>query len=172
MYAAFMFMGALFGVALSVTVGLFYVLSLGGDFKASLRDAAGQLRDQLTGRRRLQPQQPGEPRVEVDTRVRSLQEELRVVHRLLDQTRGEREAHGQEIRNTADQIRQLQQGVLERDARILDLDGELNQQRGQLQALREQLAERAAELARAQRQARDLQTEIDVLNSGIDLVSR
>ena len=171
MYGAFIFMGALFGVALSVTVGLFYVLSLGGDFQASLRDAAGQLRDRITGRRRYQPQVSGERRVESDNRVRSLQEELRVANRLLDQARAEREAREQQASQGADQLRELQQQVLERDERILALEGQLGQQAPQLQALREQLAERASQLAQAQRQAKDLQMEIEVLHSGVDVVS-
>ncbi|CAG0937847.1 hypothetical protein GPROT2_00022 [Gammaproteobacteria bacterium] len=171
MYGAFIFMGALFGVALSVTVGLFYVLSLGGDFKSSLHDVAGQLRDRLTGRRRYQPQVSGERRVESDNRVRSLQEELRVANRLLDQARAEREAREQQASQGADQLRELQQQVLERDERILALEGQLGQQAPQLQALREQLAERASQLAQAQRQAKDLQMEIEVLHSGVDVVS-
>ncbi|GIK34613.1 MAG: hypothetical protein BroJett010_11720 [Gammaproteobacteria bacterium] len=172
MYGAFIFMGALFGVALSVTVGLFYVLSLGGDFQASLRDAAGQLRDRITGRRRYQPQVTGERRVETDNRVRSLQEELRVANRLLEQARGEREANDQQARQGADQVRELQQAVLEREERILALESQVGQYSPQLQELREQLAERTMQLVQAQRQARDLQMEIEVLNSGVDVVSQ
>lgn len=172
MYGAFIFMGALFGVALSLTLGVFYALSLEGAFKANLRAVAGQVRDRLTGRRRYLPQVDGERRVESDTRIRSLQEELRMANRLLDQARGEREAHGQQSRAAADQTQQLQKDVIERDARMLALEEELRQHGPRLQALREQLAARSAELAQARRELKDLQVELDVLSSGSQLLGR
>lgn len=172
MYAAFIFIGVLFGVAMSITLALFYVLSLGGDFRGNLHAVAIELRDRLTGRRRSAPAAGEGQRVEADPRIRSLQEELRMANRLLDQTRNERETQAAEIARAGERAEQLAAEINERDARILTLETESSRQAPQLQTLREELATRSAELGRARREIKDLQVEIDVLGAGARLVSQ
>lgn len=172
MYAALLIIGFLFGLALALTVGLFYVLSLDGEFKANVRATAVQVRDRVTGRRRYQPAVSGERRVEPDARLRSLQEELRVANRLLDQARAERQAGSDEAGKAAEEARGLRLELDERDLRIASLEDQVKGHAERQEALRQQLAERAEQLARSQRELRDLQTELDVLQSGVDVVNR
>ena len=78
MYVALLIIGVIFGVALAATIGLFYVISLDGEFQANLRATAVALRDRVTGRRRYSPAPGVERRADPDPRLRSMQEELRL----------------------------------------------------------------------------------------------
>lgn len=172
MYAAFIFIGVLFGVAMSITLSLFYVLSLGGDFRANLHSVALELRDRLTGRRRPLQQAAEGQKAEADPRIRSLQEELRMANRLLEQARREREEQVAEVARARERAEEMAGEINERDARILTLETESSRQAPQLEALREELAARTAELGRARREIKDLQVEIDVLGAGAGLVGQ
>ena len=172
MYAGFIFIGVLFGLALTLTVSLFYVLSLDGEFKANIRATAREVRDRITGRRRYVPAVSGERRVEPDPRVRSLQEELRVANRLMEQVRAERQVSAAENHKTSGQTLEMRQGLAERDLRIASLEEQLKMQAERQETLRQQLAERCEQLARSQREVRELQTELDVLQSGVNVVNQ
>lgn len=171
MYAGFILIGVFFGLALALTVGLFYVLGLDGQFRENLEATARVLRDRVTGRRRYVPAVSGERRAEPDPRVRSLQEELRVANRLIEQARAGQQGDAEQARQASEQTATLRQDIIERDQRIVALEDELRAATGSRETLREQLAENAGQLARAQRELRDLQTELDLLQSGVNVVN-
>lgn len=172
MYAGFILIGVFFGLALAVTVGLFYVLGLDGSFRANLEATARELCDRVTGRRRYVPGVTGERRQDVDPRVRSLQEELRLANRLLEQARSGQQSDAEQARRAVEENATLRQDLAARDGRIGELEAQLQAATGRQEALREQLAERAEQLARSQRDVRDLQTELDVLQSGVSVVNQ
>lgn len=172
MYAGFILIGVFFGLALAVTVGLFYVLGLDGSFRANLEATARELCDRVTGRRRYVPGVTGERRQDVDPRVRSLQEELRLANRLLEQARSGQQGDAEQARRAVEENATLRQDLAARDGRIGELEAQLQAATGRQEALREQLAERAEQLARSQRDVRDLQTELDVLQSGVSVVNQ
>jgi hypothetical protein len=86
---AMLIIGVLFGVALSVTVALFAILSMEGRFSDNLRATAGQALRRLTGRgpRPGAGLAAGSRAPEFEARLRTLTEEVRVMQRLLDQTK-------------------------------------------------------------------------------------
>ncbi len=172
MYAGFILIGVIFGLTLALTVGLFYVLSLEGEFKANLRAAGLEVRDRVTGRRRYMPAVSGERRVEPDPRVRALQEELRVANRLMEQVRAEHQASAEQTHQASERTQALHLGLAERDLCIAGLEEQVKTLAERQEALRQQLADRCEQLARSQRDVRDLQTELDVLQSGVDVVNQ
>jgi chromosome segregation ATPase len=161
--------GLLFGVALTLTVGFFAVLSMGGQFGDNLRQAAAEIKARITGtHRKAQAPGPGRP-VEQDARMRALQEEVRVMQRLMDKERVEREGQKEEIRNSLAEVSSLRARVAEREERVVALEAASGEQMTAASKLRDELAERSAELARAKQQVKDLETEINVVQSGAGL---
>lgn len=166
MAQAMFIIGILIGVALSATVALFGVLSMDGRFGDNLKAAATEARLRLTGRnRRLQVTVPGR-NPETDARVRGLQEEIKVMQRLVEQGRAEGEAHAGASTRSAEQLAALQAAVVDRDQRILALEASLKEEGAAKSHLRDELALRSAELAGAKRDVRDLETELSVAQSG------
>jgi len=156
--------GILFGAGLSLLLAMLYVLSLGGEFRDSLRLAALELRDRLTGRRPppapAAEQAPPPP----DPRIRGLQEELRMANRLLEKARGERLAIVEQAERASAETAQLNEAIAEGERRIAALGEEVTAERNRAEQLRALLGERCEELARANRDVRDLRNELELLN--------
>lgn len=170
MVLAMVIVGLLMGVALSFTVALFVILSMDGRFRDNLRETALLCRDLATGRRRPAPARVIATRVpEADARIRSLQEEVRVMQRLLEDARTERAAHAGEAGQAHAEIEALRAALAEREAQVAARDAALAESGAACSRAREELAERTAELARSRREVRDLETEIGVLQSGAGL---
>jgi chromosome segregation ATPase len=161
--------GLLFGVALTLTVGFFAVLSMGGQFGDNLRQAAAEIRARITGtHRKGQAPSPGRP-AEQDARMRALQEEVRVMQRLMDKERVEREGQKEENRNSLAEITSLRARLAEREEQVVALEAASAEQMAAASKMRDELGERSAELARAKQQVKDLETEINVVQSGAGL---
>lgn len=162
--------GFLFGITLTVTVGVFAVLSMEGGFAENLRAAALEARRRITGQHR--PVATAAVRsTELDNRVRGLQEEIKVMQRLLDQGRVERETQLAAATKATEDIATLRAAVIARDERIAEMDQAGRSSSDETLRLREQLGSRDAELATARRDLRDLETELSLAQSGSDFTS-
>lgn len=173
MTLAMLLVGLLFGVALSITAALFAVLGMGGHFRRNLRAARVELRRWLTGRNRRTPHQVPVPTIENETQIRSLREEIRVMQRMLDQARVEREAHKDELQEATGEIAALRVSVSGRSDQLAAMETALRGEAEKAVKLREEMAALSAELARSKREARDLETEISLLqsSSGMSAIS-
>jgi chromosome segregation ATPase len=169
MTVAMIIVGLLFGVALTVTLGIFAVLSMGGPFGENLRMAAAAIKAKLMGGPRAAGATSPTRSAEHDAKTRSLQEELRIMQRLMDKERVEREAQKEEIRSRTDEVSSLRGRIAERDERLAALQVTLEKQQSETVRVRDELAERSAELARARQQAKDFETELNVVQSGAGL---
>lgn len=171
MAQAMFIIGILIGVTLSATVALFGVLSMDGQFGDNVKAAAAEARLRLTGRhRRLQVPVPGR-NPESDARVRGLQEEIKVMQRLVEQGRAEREAHAAATEQSAEQLARLEAVLAERDQRNQALEASLKEEGTGKAHLRDEVSRVAAELAAARRDVRDLETELSVARSGASFSS-
>lgn len=166
MVLAMALIGLLFGVALTVTVAVFAVLAMDGGFSDNLRLAARELQGRLTGRHRPAAPVVAARNPEADTRIRGLQEEIKVMQRLLEQGRAEREQAAEAARRAAEEIGALRAAVGERDEKAGAIQEAARAQAAEAGRLREELGRASAELATARRELRDLQTELSVAQSG------
>jgi chromosome segregation ATPase len=166
MAMAMLIVGLLIGVALTVTVAAFGVLSMDGRFRDNVRAAMNECRNRLTGRHpRAQNVGPARS-VEGDARIRALQEEVRVMQRLMDQARVERETQAEESRRAGAEILTLRGLLAEREEQLGSRNAALAEATAAAARAREELAERSAELARSRRDAKGLETELGILQSG------
>ena len=150
-------------------MALFGILSMDGHFQDNLKAAGTEIRARVTGRHR-RSQSAGPVRdTGSETRIRALQEEVRVMQRLMDKERVERETQAAEMRKAQDEIVALRAAVSERDERMVSLDAALRDETAKTGKLREELAERSALLARSQQDNKDLETELSVAQSGAGL---
>lgn len=170
MVLAMAIVGFLIGITLTITVGVFGVLSMDGGFAENLRAAGLELRRRITGQHR-QPPAAAVRSAEVDNRVRGLQEEVKVMQRLLEQGRVERETLLAAARQSAEDMEALRAGITTRDERIAAMDEAGRSSSDETLRLREQLGSRDAELATARRDLRDLETELSLAQSGSDFTS-
>jgi chromosome segregation ATPase len=166
MALAMALIGLLFGIALTVTVAVFAVLSMDGAFADNLRLAARAAQARLTGRHRPSAPVVASRSPEADSRIRGLQEEVKVMQRLLEQGRVEREQAAATAGRSAEEKAALHAAIAERDEKIVLLQETVRSESAQSARWREELAQRAAELAAARRELRDLETELSVAQSG------
>jgi len=148
MVLAMAIVGFLIGITLTITVGVFGVLSMDGGFAENLRAAGLELRRRITGQHRPAPAAAVRS-AEVDNRVRGLQEEVKVMQRLLEQGRVERETLLAAARQSAEDIETLRAAITARDERIATMDEAGRSSSDETLRLREQLGSRDAELATA-----------------------
>lgn len=159
-FAGLIFIGLLFGILLSGIVVGFIVVRSGGPIKESLfGNGDGKLK---LG---AKPSNT-ELAVETDTRVRALQEDLRISQKLLDQGRIEREQNSKAAKVAAEEIAGVRQQCADRDGRILALECELRDGRQRYEDLLGLLSDRTEELAKASAQLKDARTELEVSESG------
>ena len=163
---AMLVVGLLFGIALSMTIAVFAALSMGGSFQENLKAASAELRAWITGRRRKMPASVSVRSVESETRIRALQEEIRVMQRLMDQARVTRETHTNEVSKATTEISALRAAAAERDERLAGMETMLREETARAGKAREELAELAAQLARSRQETKDLETELSVVQSG------
>jgi chromosome segregation ATPase len=170
MTAAMLIIGVLFGVALAVTLAVFGILSMDGRFADNAKAAAAQGLARLTGRRPRATVSAAGPNPESEARIRGLQEEIRVMQRLMEQGRSERTALGEEIERLRAERAAASTALGERDRTVAELEARVQAERTKCVQLHDSLAERSAELARSRREARDLQTELSVMQSGTGFI--
>jgi hypothetical protein len=168
MVLAMAVIGLLFGVALTLTVAAFGVLSMDGRFAENLSAAARAAQARLTGRHRTAAAATAAVArsPETEARIRGLQEEVKVMQRLLDQARVEREQNAATDLRTAEETAALRALVAERDEKIGALQEAARLESANAMRWREELARQAEELATARRELRDLETELSVAQSG------
>lgn len=170
MTAAMLIIGVLFGFALSVTLALFGILSMGGRFVDNAKAALAEAQSRLTGRQRLAAVPATARSGESESRQRALQEEVRVMQRLMEQARAEYAALGTELDKAAAELAATRSALGEKAQAVADLETRVQAERQSVVQLQDSLAERCAELAQSRRELRDLQTELSVLQSGTGCV--
>lgn len=166
MTAAMLIIGVLFGVALTVTLAIFGLLSMDGRFTDNAKAAAAQALAWLTGRRGRAPVPLLAPNPESEARVRGLQEEIRVMQRLMEQARAEHASLSGESERIRVELAAASAALGERDRTVAELEARVQEERAKCVQLHDSLAERCAELARSRRDVKDLATELSVLQSG------
>lgn len=166
MTAAMLIIGVLFGVALSVTLATFGLLSMDGRFTDNAKAAAAQALAWMTGRRPRATANLAVANPESDTRVRGLQEEVRVMQRLMEQARAEHASLSGESERIRVAVAAANAALGERDRAVAELEGRVQEERAKCVQLHDSLAERCAELARSRREVKDLETELSVMQSG------
>jgi chromosome segregation ATPase len=169
MTVAMLMAGLLFGIAFSVTLALFGIMSMDGHFKANVINAAAEIRRRITGRHRKARSTGPVRDIEGEAKLRALQEEVRVMQRLMDKSRVDRESQVDEMRRAKEEIVTLRAAVTERDERLLSVEATLHNETGKTGKLRDEFADQAALLAKSRREIKDLETELSVVQSGAGL---
>lgn len=172
MLFAMLMLGLLLGAAATATVALFAILSMEGRFSDNLRDVATTTLRRMAGRAPRTPSASGVGRnIESDNRIRALQEEARVMQKLIDQTRVERDAARGQIDRASQEQEALKATVSSRDERIAALDATIKTEAGKLLEVREQGGAMQAEIIRLRGEIRDLETELSVAQSNVGLAT-
>lgn len=107
---------------------------------------------------------------ERDRRIRSLEADLRVAHRNLEELRGEQEKLSAQAKAAVAEATTLRESTEAREKRIRQLKSELQHECGKTAKLRQELAERAEDMVRTSVQLRDAQTELGVARVGSDVI--
>lgn len=168
--AAFV-IGLFLGLALTATIAFFGVLSMEGSFRENLSAAAREARARLTGRHRRGSGTSPARSLEADGKMRTLQEEVKIMQRLMDQARNERQTHAEVAAMAATQMKELRDMIAKREEAILAAQVQFREACDHTTTLREELATRSAELAATRRDLRDIETELSVVQSGAGLSS-
>lgn len=168
-FAGFVFIGVIFGFVLAGILGLFLVMRIGGPLKERLAgDLAG-----AAGRRGADARSGGAApgQSELAQRVRSLQEEVKVTHRLMEQGRDALKARSEELARVAAELEAARGAVRERDEALARIRKSQEQERAEMDVLRSLLVEREASLMQTTLQLRDIETERGVAEAGADVFS-
>jgi chromosome segregation ATPase len=165
---AMLLIGILLGIALSALMALFGILSLEGSFGTNLRDAGSEARRRITGQRvsGLTGRDGSRDGAGAELRARALQEEIRVMQRLLDQARCEREAQGERMKSAAEEVASLRTALEKLASDCEAMEAELRAARAERDSLRDEVTMRMAELEKTRRELRDLETELSL--GGVD----
>ncbi len=166
MTLAMLIVGLLFGIALCLTIAVFAVLSIGGHFPENLKAAAVELRARLTSRNRKPRSSAPARTVETEARMRALQEEIRVMQRLMDQARVDREMHASEMQKATEEISALRIVADDRGERLAAVEKLLSEETVKTGKLRDELADVSAQFARSRQEIKDLETELSLAQSG------
>ena len=170
MVMAMAIIGFVFGAVLVVTVALFAVLSMEGGFRENLEATARLALRRLTGRApKITAASPAGRAMELEGRLRTMAEEAKVLQKLIEQTRGERDALKLELQKAARDREEAANAAQARDARIAELMATLQAESGRVIQLREEAGGLQAQIADLKTQVRDLETELNVAQSGVDL---
>jgi chromosome segregation ATPase len=97
--------------------------------------------------------------------LRALQDENRLMQRLMQQARDEQGEIDARHKATVAELEAMCAVVSERERKIIELDEEARTERARALKLQDSLAQRGSELADARREVKDLQTELSVLQS-------
>lgn len=154
------FIGLLFGILLSGIVVVFIVIRSGGPLKESLFGDNGRLP--------AFSRAPKEPEVtpEANHRQQILIEENRVMQRLLDQSRVEREEQATSRKKAEGEIEALRGQLADRTSSLQELEEALRQARTRQEELLVELGARSEELARARLELKDAVVALEVTTSG------
>jgi cell division protein FtsB len=159
-FAGLIFIGLLFGILLSAIVIGFIVVRSGGPLKESLfGDAAGKMPFGS-------PPPVREPAIDAENRCKSLQEDLRIAQKLLDEDRVRRELSTRAAKEAATEIDTLRNQVAHREAQIGVLEASLRESGARIEDLMTQVSDRTEELSKVSLQLRDARTELDMSESG------
>ena len=159
-FAGLIFIGLLFGIILTAGVVGFVVVRSGGPLKESLFGGGdGKL---AIGKPPASP----ELTPEADKRNKALLEELRITQKLLDQGRGEREAHEKAVKASAAEMAAVRAQIADRDLRVQALEGSLREAMLRIDNLMTQLSARTEEYATVSLQLKDARMELEVTESG------
>ncbi len=163
--------GLLLGVILVLTVAVFGLLNMEGRFMDNARLAAREAREVLSGRARRAQLAAVISGPDGQARLRALQEEVRVMQRLMDKAQSEAEAQTDATQRAREQVEELRARLAERDERLDARDLELTEANAALREARDKLHEQGVENSRLRGHVRDLETELSVLQSGVDLAA-
>lgn len=156
------FIGLLFGLLLSGLAVAFVVVRAGGPVKESLFGTDGRL--PVLGKKAPAP--APEPAGGSDRRFQAMQEEMRVLQRLVDQGQVERQQFNAERKEFQAELDRRQQHLAERDARIGELTAAAGVARQRAEELQQQLGARIEEISRLSVELKDVRTELSVAESG------
>jgi chromosome segregation ATPase len=162
-FAGLIFIGLLFGVILGGSLVAFVVVRSGGPMKES-----------LFGNESRQPAFRGptpEAAPEPDARQKAMAEEMKIMQKLLDQGRVEREQHDKDMKAVAADMATLRRQLAERDLRIDELEADTRTTRSRMEDTLVQLSERTEELSKVSLQLKDARLELDVTESGSSFTS-
>lgn len=159
-FAGLIFIGFLFGIILGGSVVGFIVVRAGGPLKESL------FGDSARNHPFSKPPKGPELPPEADTRQKALLEELRIMQKLLDQGRVEREQYEKAVQGLAADMAGMTSQIAERDARIQALESSVREATQRMENLTNQLNDRTEELAKVSLQLKDTRMELDVTESG------
>jgi chromosome segregation ATPase len=107
---------------------------------------------------------------ERDRSIRSLEADLRIAQRNLEELRGEHQTLSTQARAAVAEATTLRESAEAREQRIRQLKAELQHECGKTARLRQELAERAEDMVRTSVQLRDVQTELGVARVGSDVI--
>jgi chromosome segregation ATPase len=164
-FAGLIFIGLLFGVILGGSIVAFIVVRSGGPLKES-----------LFGDEARKPAFKGKPgpadaTPEPDARQKAMAEEMKIMQKLLDQGRVEREQYDKAAKGVAQEMAGLRGQIAERDQRIQELEEAVRDARQRMDDTLAQLGDRTEELAKVSLQLKDARLELDVTNSGSTVTS-
>lgn len=168
---AMFIVGLVLGVVLVATVAVFGLLNMEGRFTDNARLAAREAREVLSGRARRAQLAAVISGPDGQARLRALQEEVRVMQRLMDKARSEAEAQTDATRRAREQVEELRDRLSERDERLDARDLELTEATAALREARDQLHDQGTEVSRLRGNIRDLENELGLLQSGVDLAA-
>lgn len=162
-FAGLIFIGLLFGVILGGSVVAFVVVRSGGPMKESLFGDDSR----KPAFRGATPEAAPEP----DARQKAMAEEMKIMQKLLDQGRLEREQHDKDTKAAAAAMDALRRQLAERDLRIEELEADTRTTRSRMEDTLVQLSERTEELSKVSLQLKDARLELDVTESGSSFTS-
>jgi hypothetical protein len=168
---AMLIIGLLFGVMLSMTVALFAILRMDGRFGDNVRAALATALAWLTGRKRARSGMTIPCGNESEARIRGLQEEIKVMQRLAERERAERQSQVAAIAALEAERTALQGRIAGLEDKIDPQDSDTQRLRDDAHRLRAELSERCADLSRAKIEIRDLTNELDMAKTAGDLTS-
>lgn len=166
-FAGLIFIGLLFGIVLGAGAVGFIVVRAGGPMKESLF-GDGPV-GPLFGRQLVKPA-PAQA-TDADNRLRASLEEQRILQKLVDQSRVERELQDTAAKAAAAELTALREQLADRNVRIQSLEASLREATLRVDNTVARLNERSEELATVSLQLKDARIELEVAESGAALAS-
>jgi chromosome segregation ATPase len=165
-----LFIGLLFGLFLSLVMAGFLILNLDPRLRNDLLRRRRSVLDLVRPRkaRSRTPSSPGR-HPELERKIRTLTEEVRVSQKLLEESRQAAESRRLEVEALGRELEDLRGKLAGAEAAREALVAELERRREAGRGLETELAALREQLARREREVRDLTTELDVARAGEQL---
>jgi chromosome segregation ATPase len=162
-YLGLIFIGAVFGFFLSLIVAAFAVLRLDPKLRDEVFNGRKGVRE-LFGSKKVASSDFRTP--ELEAKIRSLTDEVRVSQKLLEQAKQERTARLEDMGKLRLEFETVQLKVAETREESERLLTDLDERNSARHALEAEMSQRDVELARANSEIKDLRTELEVARAG------